>query len=87
VIPTVINAGFHGAPVLPQVPGRGIVGRIEQDWRHEERQRELRIERDGGNVGKQRERSDRERQQRGVGWVQPASEGREDRPGEEQGDD
>ena len=60
------------APVAPQVARRGVEGGVEQDRRHEQRERELGVERDLGQVRQQRQRRAGQRQQRGVGGVHPA---------------
>ena len=72
-----------GAPVLPQVARRAVVGGVEQHRRHEQREGQLGIEVHCRRMREQREPRPGEREQGGVGHVHPAGPGGQDRAGEE----
>ena len=75
------------APVLPKVSRRGVEGGVEEHWRHEQRQGELRIERHARCVGEQREGCPRQRQERGIRDIDPAGPGRQHGAHEQQRND
>ena len=72
--------------VLAQIAGRGVVRGVEEGRRDEQRQGELRVERDLGHAGYQGQRGAGQRQQRRVGHAEPAGPQREQRTDEQQGD-
>ncbi len=77
----------HRRPVVPEVPRRRVVRRVEQHGRDEERQREL------GQHGERRsarnEREDRaaEREKHGIGRAHPTRNGGQDRGREDETDE
>ncbi len=54
-----------GRPVVAEIPGRGVVGRVEQDGRDEERQRQFGRQRERRRAWDEREQRAAEREQNG----------------------
>jgi hypothetical protein len=71
-------------PVVPEVPERRVVRRIEQHGRDEERQRKLRRDREGGRAGKKREQRTPQRQEYRIRRSDAACQGCEDHGRDEQ---
>ncbi len=64
-------------PVLAQVARRGVEGRVEQHRRHEQRERQLRIEHHVGAPGSSASAAPGEREQRRVGRADPPGQRRQ----------
>lgn len=73
-------------PVVAQVAQRRIVGRVEQYWGHEERQREPGVERHARDAGGEGERGPTDSQQRGIGRTDAPGQRRQKNRPEEQHD-
>jgi len=77
----------HRSPVRSQVAQRGVVGRVHQHRRDEERQRELRIERPVRARGDEREQRPAEREQGRIRRADPARQRGKQGCAEQQHDD
>jgi len=74
----------HRDPVFLEIPQRGVEGRIEQGRRHEQGQRQVRIQVERRRVRDKGQRGAAEREQRGVGELEVARAGREQHGADEQ---
>ena len=77
----------HRRPVVPQIARRGVVGRVQQDRRDEERQRQLRLEHELGRARHEREDRAAEREKRGIRRADPAGDGRQEDRHEQQAEE
>ena len=74
-------------PVVPEVPRRRVVGRVEQHRRDEERQRELGQHGERRRARNEREQRAAERQEHRIGRADAARHGRQDHGREDQTDE
>ena len=73
-------------PVVPEISQRGVVGRVEQHRRDEQRQRELGQHGERRRAGNEREERAAERQEHRIGCADAARQRRQHHGGENQAD-
>ena len=77
----------HRAPVVSQVPDRGVEGRVQQNRRHEQDQGELGVQAHDRRAGHQGQTGTGQGQKRGIRRPDPPGQGSQRRADQEEDDD